>query len=430
MKSIIEIHVNGNWHDAASIESGGRNICTFEYLPEYVFGDICRPVSLILPVSMETRRSMDVCPSFLLDMVPQGNGRRYLTQRLELADSDDLIMPLIQHGAFNPVGRLRLDSAVAYTESVNEDDDTLHRGFTLDDIVGRKDDFIDNLSRYGMLGSGTTGLQGASAKFMLVKNKNDLWYIDSFAKESDIGSHWLMKLPRGKHETDISILKNEAAYIKVARACGLRSHGETFYRDGMLFVPRFDRLMRDGKVVRLHQESLASLADHRAFGVRPNHFDLVNAFLPHVSNPVGEVIEYIKRDLLNMGMRNTDNHARNTAIQQLENGVIQLTPVFDIAPMFKDREMIPRASRWLDESNRVIDDFADVISELPLESSDKNRVMLEIKSFSADMERLPLTMAESGVDEGIIDLCKPRIDGVCKSISRCRNTRNGSRHNG
>jgi serine/threonine-protein kinase HipA len=422
MKSTIEIYVDGIWHEAALIESGGRDRCTFEYLPEYVFGDICQPVSLTLPVSLETRQPMGECPPFLLDMVPQGNGRRYLIQQLGLSDSDDLIMPLIQHGAFNPVGRLRLDSAVAYANSVKDDDVSLQRGFTLDEIVGRKDDFIENLSRHGMLGAGTTGLQGASAKFMLVKNHEDLWFIDSFAKESDIASHWLLKLPRGRHETDQAILKNEAAYIKVARACGLRSHGETFHQDGMLFVPRFDRAIENGMVMRLHQESLASLAGHRSFGICPNHYDLVNAFLPFVSDPVTEVIEYIKRDLLNLAIRNTDNHARNTAIQQLANGTVQLTPVFDIAPMFMDRDMIARASRWLDKHGKVINNFADVIEALPLKNEEKNTVMLSIKSFSNVIENLPLIMAECGVDADIIEHCKQSIDEVCENIEKGHST--------
>lgn len=427
MKSVIEIHVDGGWHEAALIESGGRNRSTFEYLPEYVFGDICQPVSLALPVSFETRQPMGECPSFLLDMVPQGNGRRYLTQRLGLTDSDDLVMPLIQHGAFNPIGRLRLDTAVAFADRTGVEDDSLRRGFTLEEIVGRKDDFIDNLAQHGMLGAGTTGLQGASSKFMFVKNAEGLWILDSFAKESDISSHWLMKLPRGRHETDLAILKNEAAYIKVARVCGLRSHGETFHRDGMLFVPRFDREIKNGGVVRLHQESLASLAGHHSFGIRPNHFDLVNAFLPYVTDPVGEVIEYVKRDLLNLALRNNDNHARNTAVQKLNDGTVRLTPVFDIAPMFLDREMIVRASKWLNQHGQVINSFADVIEELPLENEDKNVVMREIQSFSKVIEALPSIMEECGVDANIIQLCRHQIDQVCESINKGLSAENAGR---
>ena len=428
MNSIIQLHFNGTWHDAALIESEGRDRCTFEYLPDYVFGEIRQPVSLKLPVDMRTRQPMGQCPAFLLDLVPQGNGRRYLIQNLGLKDSDDLILPLIQHGAFNPVGRLRLDTAVAYADKIKDDNVSLHRGFTLEEIVGRKDDFIENLSKHGMLGAGTTGLQGASAKFMLVKNHEGLWFIDSFIKdESDIASHWLMKLPRGRHETDLAILENEAAYIHVARACGLRTHGETSHRDGMLFVPRFDRVMRDGKVIRLHQESLASLAGHQTFGIRPNHYDLVEAFLPHVTDQVGEVIEYVKRDLLNLALKNTDNHARNTAVQQLEDGTVQLTPVFDVAPMFLDREIIPRSSQWLDKNGKVIERFEDVIDGLPLEIGPKAVVMQAVKAFAKVIEKLPQTMDQCGVDTYIIERCERSIAQVCEAINKGRSADIGGR---
>jgi serine/threonine-protein kinase HipA len=423
MKSIIKLYSNGAWHDAALIESRGNDRCTFEYLPDYVFGEIRQPVSLKLPVALDTRQPMGKCPAFLLDLVPQGNGRRYLIQNLRLKDFDNLILPLIQVGALNPIGRLRLDTAVDYAKKIKIEYASLHRGFTLDEIVGRKDDFIEALSKYGMLGAGTTGLQGASPKFMMVKNHEGLWFIDSFIKEeSDIASHWLMKLPRGRHETDLAILDNEAAYIRVARACGLRTHGETFHRDGMLFVPRFDRVMRDGKVIRLHQESLASLAGHQTFGIRPNHYDLIKGFLPHVTDPVGEVIEYVKRDLLNLALKNTDNHARNTAVQQLEDGTVQLTPVFDVAPMFLDREIIPRSSQWLDKDGKVINRFEDVVDGLPLEIGKKAVVMQAVKAFAKVIEKLPQTMDQCGVDTYIIERCERSIDQVLDTIIKDRST--------
>jgi serine/threonine-protein kinase HipA len=263
---------------------------------------------------------------------------------------------------------------------------------------------------------------------MLVKNHEGLWFIDSFIKkESDIASHWLMKLPRGRHETDLAILKNEAAYISVARACGLRTHGETFHHDGMLFVPRFDRVMRDGKVVRLHQESLASLAGHQTFGIRSNHYDLIKAFQPYVTDPVGEVIEYMKRDLLNLAIKNTDNHARNTAVQQLEDGTVQLTPVFDIAPMFLDREMIARSSQWLNKNGAVIESFEDVVDGLPLWNDKKAIVMQAVKAFTKEIARLPLTMEECGVDAEIIERCRRSIDHVCNAINKGRSAGIGGR---
>ena len=52
---------------------------------------------------------------FLYDLVPQGRGRAYLLSKLQLADADaDVIAPLLMAGAFNPVGNLRLSSAVDF----------------------------------------------------------------------------------------------------------------------------------------------------------------------------------------------------------------------------------------------------------------------------------------------------------------------------
>lgn len=418
MKSIIEIHHKGQWHQAALIEAGGRDRCTFEYLPQYVFGEVAQPVSLTLPLSIDTRQTMNKCPAFLLDMVPQGNGRRYLVHKLSINDSDDLILPLIQHGAFNLVGRLRLDTAVKFAAQEIENDVFLHQGFTLDEITMRKENFIENLSQYGMLGAGTTGLQGASAKFMLVKKLDGLWYLDTpDIEQSDIESHWLMKLPRGRHETDFTILKNEAAYIRVARKFGLRTHGETFHQDGMLFVPRFDRYMENAQVVRLHQESLASLAGHQMFGIRPNHYDLVEAFMPYVTDPVAEIVEYLKRDLLNLALKNTDNHARNTAVQQLSDGSVRLTPVFDVAPMFIDREMILRASRWLDKkSGKLIENVADIVDGLSLPDQAKITAHQSILQFAEEIQALPITMEECGVDKEIIERCQASIEQVYRFI--------------
>ena len=54
--------------------------------------------------------------------------------------------------------------------------------------------------------------------------------------------------------------------------------------------------------------------------------------------------------MLNLALRNTDNHARNTAVQRLVDGSIQLTPLYDFAPMYLDPELIVRGCVWRDAS--------------------------------------------------------------------------------
>jgi serine/threonine-protein kinase HipA len=65
----------------------------------------------------------------------------------------------------------------------------------------------------------------------------------------------------------------------------------------------------DGRVHRLHQESLASLCGLRGFGVSASQQTLLKGLRAVVSDPLCETIEFLRRDVLNLAMRNTDNHA-------------------------------------------------------------------------------------------------------------------------
>lgn len=86
-----------------------------------------------------------------------------------------------------------------------------------------------------------------------------------------------MKLPRGKSDEDRAVLRNEAAYLRVAAAVGLRCQYAPVLRGEMLFVRRFDREVRPGGggVQHLHQESLASVMGQRGFGMAQSQQSLV-----------------------------------------------------------------------------------------------------------------------------------------------------------
>jgi serine/threonine-protein kinase HipA len=63
--------------------------------------------------------------------------------------------------------------------------------------------------------------------------------------------HWLVKLPRGHTSDDRLVLRNEAAYLRVAQRCGLRVHGDPELHGEKLFVRRFDRHLAQRIVGRL-----------------------------------------------------------------------------------------------------------------------------------------------------------------------------------
>src|SRR3546814_19641740 len=97
--------------------------------------------------------------AFLWDLVPQGRGRRHLANLLGVPEHDttqDLL--LAQHGAFAPIGRLRLDTAQRFYDA--HIDATAARGFTLPDMVERSDVFLEQPAIHSRLYPQPPGVTG------------------------------------------------------------------------------------------------------------------------------------------------------------------------------------------------------------------------------------------------------------------------------
>jgi serine/threonine-protein kinase HipA len=152
------------------------------------------------------------------------------------------------------------------------------------------------------------------------------------------------------------------------------------------------------------------------FDLRPNLFDVVAGIRKVVTDPSAETLEFIKRDVLNLAMRNTDNHARNTAVQ-LAEGKVRLTPLFDFAPMYLDPALIPRALRWYRPDTRVeLTDWADVLAALPVPDHERELLAQALGRFAVQIERLPDIMETQGVDHDIIEFLTPSIDTQVRQL--------------
>jgi serine/threonine-protein kinase HipA len=57
------------------------------------------------------------------------------------------------------------------------------------------------------------------------------------------------------------------------------------------------------------------------------------------------VADYLRRDLLNKILGNSDNHRRNTAIIR-DVDSFRLAPIYDLAPMVMDEEGVTRTTKW------------------------------------------------------------------------------------
>ena len=224
----------------------------------------------------------------------------------------------------------------------------------------------------------------------------------------------MVKFSRGSDERLNKILTQEPLYMQLAEYLGLRIHKQSELHGNTLFIPRFDRQVIGNRVERIAQESLASFSGKAGFGVKMTHNEVCQMIMKCCTNPEIDIIEYVKRDLANIALGNKDNHTRNTAFQRLNNGCIQLTPLFDFAPMWLHPDGISRCSKWEKEDNNW-ELITNYITENTSITFDQMRDVFT--------EQLPLyqgllaKMKSIGVDDEILENSKYRIEDICQQLT-------------
>lgn len=416
----LEIHHSGRWQKAAtfdvrddSVAKGYNAASSLLYDDEYVAAHILatdyRALSCALPVSFELYTSK-TWPAFLLDILPSGAARRLWRDELRLVDGPTSDMELLRRGAGNPPGNLRIKEAVI---PLNHNESYL--GFERDEVISKNENFISYAKSMGAPVAGSSGAPGHAPKWLLTQDKFEgNWHADGALQDQRALKHWIVKFPRGRRKSDRVVLRNEAAYMKVAAEFGLRVHEVPTYESDALFVPRFDRRITESGVVRDGMETLASLANISDFGVSTRHEVLLQALVKCVDDPDTEVFEYLQRDVLNLALKNTDNHARNTSILKKDDGSIALSPLYDFAPMFLDEDGIARVTTWSEE--RHLPDWAKVLESVDPLVRNPRALRERFRALADTLKHLPELMERAKCDSDIVTRLMKTIMSVEESI--------------
>lgn len=348
----LEVLLEGAWRKAATLEfprevDGDRGQCFFEYEYDYLdawqsTGRFDTATSLSLPLEFGPAIRPN-WPAFLDDLRPMGNARRWWLNHLGLPDAASSDFSLLQRGTVAPIGNVRVADAVPPK-------DEPPRRFPRSAVVAREHDFIAWAAERGAQVGGATGAGGESPKLLLRCDANEQVWIDVWQDEPEnTDAHMLVKFARANTERDRLILRSEYVYYRALHRLGV----DTISCDGMelledthgrpsLWLPRFDVRHQ----ARLGVESVYSLLAARP-GARLRHQDVLVGLRKVV--PTSEwpalLLEYVRRDLLNLVFGNSDNHGRNTSLLKSADSV-WLAPVYDFAPMKMDLEGITRTTHW------------------------------------------------------------------------------------
>ncbi len=419
MVATFEIYLGGAWRPAAELtpvdeQAGVRGASRFGYLDEYAVDyaglntSAAAGLSCRYPADFQLHR-LDYWPPFSLDLVPNGYGRRQWLEQLALQDGPAADWPLLLRGAAYPPGNIRIAEAVAA-----KDPNTLaptasgelvpmkdHPGFDRADVIARNEAFVEYAVQHGIHAAGASDVHGVAPKYLLARDHGGAWHAEGRLADADVQSHWLVKRPRGERAADRKVLRNEVAYMRVASRLGLKVFADLEWEEDNLFVPRFDRRVCGGKVERYGMESLYSAAGVLEYGARVHHEVLCGAIRAFCTEPDSELLEYIKRDIVNVVLGNKDNHGRNTAFLRHESRVVKLAPMYDFAPMYLDPEGIARVCRWSDNAESAGEpEWGAVIEIFP----GKEETLREaLRDFGRLLEQLPEIMRDCGVEDDIIE---------------------------
>ena len=276
----IQIFLKNQWIDCATIELIGNEAkgwktssstyYSMEHAIEYMNLRDGHAVSNYYPVNLESNTE-STWPAFLVDLLPQGYGRKELLRRLGRPEYEEesADWSLLRIGASNPIGNLRVKEAHEWL--LQQYSDQLVQGFSLQEIIERSDEFLESLASFGLFISGSSGVQGEWPKLLMTQGKDDLFYLDHALPDLEAKQHWLVKFSRGTDERLNKILNQEALYMQLAEYLGLHVFKPLELHGRTLFIPRFDRQVTDQGVDRIAQESLAAFSGKVVFGVTMTH---------------------------------------------------------------------------------------------------------------------------------------------------------------
>lgn len=230
-------------------------------------------------------------------------------------------------------------------------------GFPRNEVVDRDNTFLEYAYEQGAAIGGATGAGGEAPKLLMSQGRDGLLYPDAVISDDQVVQHWFVKFARNKGtQTDQIILRSEFHYYKALHALGI----ETVAADGLaleeankpsLWMQRFDRKVTDQGVERLAVESIYSLAGVTVPGSYMDHLEVIQ-HLAQLWTHAGQVdqipdlvSDYLRRDLLNKILGNSDNHGRNTSIIR-DTDSFRLAPIYDLAPMVMDDEGVTRTTKW------------------------------------------------------------------------------------
>ena len=411
----VQIYAEGKWQDAIQLtfdapDKGFESRCSFGYDQHYLVEHLDQ-IATPFAVAASARFSLQWegyrtqgAPAFLHDIAPAGAAKRFLMAHIGRDKPDNISADLFLLMRSTPasIGHMRIK------ESVGALDSRPPIGFARHEVIQRDSRFLEYAYEQGAAIGGATGAGGEAPKLLLTENHDGLLFPDAVLNDGQVRQHWFVKFARNKgSQLDQDILRSEYHYYKALQTLRI----DTIATQGLaleeaskpsLWMQRFDRHVGHQGIERFAVESIYSMAGVTVPGSAMGHREVVEQ-LVGLWREAGQsrdvpalVAEYLKRDLLNKILGNSDNHGRNTSIIRQPNA-LRLAPVYDLAPMVMDDEGITRTTKWPRELERAGEVNWLGVCHLLGDVVDSQELFEGLREAAQQLSALPDILSASGL---------------------------------
>ena len=336
--------------------------------------------SPVLSLSMLVRREPypnAVTRNFLDGLLPEGDSRDRIARELDLRKDDTF-------GLLAELGRDCAGALVVQPSARPRPDPvSLGHAHAIDaDEVARRIEQLGT-SPLGVDQYVRLSLAGVQRKLLLVRRVDGGWALPA----DGIPSTHLLKPQHFNPEWPHTV-ENEAYSMRLAKMAGLNAASvEVEHFDGraVLVVERFDRLVVDGQIERVHQEDFCQVLglpteDKYESDGGPD-LNRVADILRRDTG-VGDVAELLRLVTFNAVVGNADAHGKNLSILHYEEGQMELAPAYDVMSTLA----YPGLDRTL---GMYIDDVRNITKVTP------NRIINEAVKWGMDRDQATDTVAET-----------------------------------
>lgn len=329
-----------------------RELAVFQYMPDFVESGI-QLAPIMMPLASEPYEfpglpgeAFKGLPGMLADSLPDKFGHALIDAWLVAQGRSA--------GSFNPVERLcyigtRGMGALEFHPSLSRGAGR-SRKVEIDALVRLANDVLDHRQQLaGHLQGGDdhealedilrvgTSAGGARAKAVLAWNEETGEFRSGQVKAGEGFAYWLLKFDGISNNRDKELADPqgfglvEYGFHLLAVAAGIDMSECRIHREGgraHFMTRRFDR---DARGRKLHMQSLAAMRHFDFNAAGAYSYEQAVETIRRLDLPRLDVEQQFRRAVLNVLIRNQDDHVKNIAFLMNRNGEWRLSPAFDVS---------------------------------------------------------------------------------------------------